>query len=164
MDLFYGGTPPKSVGKNKGFCWVQTHLVRESGPWYSPIIKTPEDATELVSLVNQHLDLEDADREKFIAIFLDRKGKVNAAEIVSIGGLSSSIAHPREVFKAALLASAASVILVHNHPSGDPSPSNEDIALTKRMKEAGEILGVEVLDHIIIGTGNFVSLLARGLM
>lgn len=110
------------------------------------------------------MDIENSDRENFIVICLDRQNKINAAEVVSVGGLSSTLAHPREVFKPAILASAASIILVHNHPSGDPTPSQEDIALTRRMIEAGQIIGIKVLDHVIIGTGTHVSLKARGLI
>lgn len=85
-------------------------------------------------------------------------------EDVSVGGLHSSLVHPREVFKTAIKKSAASLILVHNHPSGDPSPSKEDIDITKRLIEAGNIIGIEVIDHIIIGEKKYVSLKARGLL
>ena len=111
-----------------------------------------------------YLDLENCDREHFIAVYLDRKGKSNAACTISIGGISETLVHPREVFKPAILASAASIVLIHNHPSGDPSPSPDDIKLTKRLVEVGEILGIEVLDHIIIGVNNYVSLKAMGAM
>ena len=83
---------------------------------------------------------------------------------VSIGDLSSSIVHPRELYKPAVIAGAASLILVHNHPSGDPTPSSEDVAVTKRCIQAGEILGIDLLDHIIIGERKFVSLKERGLI
>jgi DNA repair protein RadC len=81
-------------------------------------------------------------------------------ETVSVGGLASSLVHPREVFKPAIKRSAASVILIHNHPSGDPTPSAEDVNITKRLIESGKLLGIEVLDHIIIGDGRYVSLKA----
>jgi len=83
---------------------------------------------------------------------------------VSIGDLSSSIVHPREVYKDAVVASAASIIVAHNHPSGDPTPSGEDVAVTKRLISAGEIMGIDLLDHIVIGDGVFVSLKERGLI
>jgi len=86
------------------------------------------------------------------------------ARTVSIGDLSSSIVHPREVYKDAVVASAASLIVAHNHPSGDPTPSAEDVAVTKRLMQASEIMGIDLLDHIVIGDGVFVSLKERGLI
>src|SRR3989344_2987328 len=91
------------------------------------------------------------DREQFMILHLDIKNRVLKDEIVSIGALTGTIAHPREVFKSAVKESAYSVILVHNHPSGDPTPSDEDLRMTKRLLEAGEILGIKVLDHVIVG-------------
>jgi DNA repair protein RadC len=85
-------------------------------------------------------------------------------EVVSIGSLSSSIVHPREVFQPAVSQAAASVILAHNHPSGDVSPSQDDIDLTRRLVQAGEIMGIDVLDHLIIGVDDFLSLRERGLI
>ena len=113
-------------------------------------------------MMQEHLELENCDREHFIAIYLDRKGKVNATSIISIGGLSSSLVHPREVFKLAILTSSASIILVHNHPSGDPEPSPEDIEITNKLVEASKIMGIRILDHIIIGHGRYISLRAKG--
>jgi DNA repair protein RadC len=84
--------------------------------------------------------------------------------LVAIGTLTSALVHPREVFKAAILANAAAIILVHNHPSGDPEPSAEDRALTSRLKEAGEILGIRILDHVVIGDGRFRSLASEGII
>ncbi|CFX15876.1 RadC-like JAB domain [Syntrophomonas zehnderi OL-4] len=152
------------TGAEKCFYWVTTRLVRESGPWYvsSEGICSPQN---VYRMMQEHFDLENCDREHFICLYLDRKGHVNAANVVSVGGLSSSIVHAREVFKVAILGSAASVILVHNHPSGDPTPSREDIDITRRMKEAGDLLGIEVLDHVIVGaTGCYASLTEMGLM
>jgi DNA repair protein RadC len=83
---------------------------------------------------------------------------------ISEGSLNQSIVHPREVFNPAVRESAAAVILVHNHPSGDPAPSREDMEITRRLKEAGELMGVRVLDHIIIGDGSFVSFTAKGML
>ena len=82
--------------------------------------------------------------------------------LISRGTLNASLVHPREVFRPAILASAAAIILVHNHPSGDPEPSDEDVSLTKRLVKAGEILGIEVLDHLVVAKRGFVSLRARG--
>ena len=102
--------------------------------------------------------LEGVDRENFVIAMLDTKNNVIGVNTVSIGSLNSSIVHPREVFKAALLAGAASIILCHNHPSGDPEPSKEDIQVTNRLVKAGEIIGIEVLDHIILGDRTYKSL------
>jgi DNA repair protein RadC len=93
----------------------------------------------------------DADREHFVVLCLDGKNAVIAANIVSVGSLNLAIVHPRETFKAAVLCNANAIICGHNHPSGDPEPSMEDQALTKRLHAAGEVLGIKLLDHIIIG-------------
>ena len=97
-------------------------------------------------------------------LYLDRKGGIIIDEDVSKGSLHSAIVHPREVFKTAIKRSAASIILVHNHPSGDPNPSTEDIEITRRLMEAGNLIGIEVLDHIIIGEHKYCSLKSLGLM
>lgn len=102
-------------------------------------------------------------KEYFISAHLDGKNRIAAVEIVSIGSLNQSIVHPREVFKTALLSSAAAIIILHNHPSGDPTPSREDIEITKRLKEAGELLGIRILDHIIIGE-TYRSFVEHGLL
>lgn len=106
-----------------------------------------------------------ADREMFVVMVLSAKHIVNAINTVSLGILDASIVHPREVFKPAILSNASSVIVGHNHPSGDPEPSPEDVAVTRRLVDAGKILGIDVLDHIVIGDeGRFVSLKARELL
>ncbi|MDY0267259.1 MAG: DNA repair protein RadC [Methanimicrococcus sp.] len=97
-------------------------------------------------------------QEKFILLCLDTKNQILSDTIVFVGGLDFSIVQPREIFKTALLESAASVILIHNHPSGDPTPSREDIIITNRMIESGKILGIQVRDHLIIGDGCYISL------
>lgn len=98
------------------------------------------------------------DREHFYVILLDNKNQVISKELISIGDLSSSIVNPREVFKTAIKKSAKAIILAHNHPSGNPSPSRADLLITHRLIEAGEILDINVLDHLIIGHGTYVSL------
>ena len=98
------------------------------------------------------------DKECFWMVLLNAKNQIIEVKLVSMGSLTSSIVHPREVFKPAILASAASVILAHNHPSGNPTPSREDIELTRRLKEAGELIGIKVLDHIIIGDKDYCSM------
>jgi len=101
--------------------------------------------------------LEDSDREKFLVIFLNTKNEPNCIELVSTGSLNASIVHPREVMKSAILSNANSMILVHNHPSGNPEPSNEDISITQRLKKAGELIGITVLDHVIVGNKSHYS-------
>ncbi|MBI4283565.1 MAG: DNA repair protein RadC [Chloroflexi bacterium] len=128
----------------------------ESGKKLS--VKNPD---EVVSLVRGRL--KDKKKEHFLALLLDTRGQLIKTAEISVGSLDSSIVHPREVFKEAISASAASVIFVHNHPSGDPEPSQDDIKLTKRLAEVGEIMGIDVLDHIIIGGKNHLSLKGKGL-
>jgi len=118
-----------------------------------PQIKSPDDVKNYVME-----DMRYYDREHFKCLYLNRKNQVLALETISVGDLASSLVHPREVFKSALKRSAAAVILIHNHPSGDPAPSSEDINITKRLVESGKLLGIEVLDHIIIGDGRYSSL------
>ncbi len=122
-------------------------------------IRSPEDAKNLVMEEMRYFD-----REHFRVLYLDRKGGLIVWEDVSVGGLHSSIVHPREVFKTAVKRSAASIILIHNHPSGDPSPSREDIDVTHRLADAGKIMGIEVLDHIVIGEATYYSLKEQGLI
>jgi len=123
-----------------------------------PPVKTPDEVANLV--VSQ---LKGKKKEHFLALLLDTRNQLIKISEISIGSLDTSIVHPREVFKEAMSASAASVILAHNHPSGNPEASEDDIKLTKRLAEAGEILGVDVLDHIIIGGKNYLSLKREGL-
>src|SRR5690606_21932561 len=105
---------------------------------------------------------EEADREHFLVVCLDVKNRPTSINVCHVGSLNASLAHPREVLKTAVLSNAASVLVAHNHPSGDPTPSPEDIEVTKRLAQAGEILGIEVLDHLIVGDGEFVSLKEKG--
>ncbi|NLY50692.1 MAG: DNA repair protein RadC [Firmicutes bacterium] len=133
-------------------------LVRE-GAERGPSIRSPRD---VFSLVGDEMRLYD--REHFRALHLNTKNQVLAQETVAVGSLSAALVHPRELFKGCVKRSAAAVILLHNHPSGDPEPSSEDIALTRRLVEAGSILGIEVLDHLVIGDGCYVSLKERGLL
>jgi len=97
-------------------------------------------------------------------LLLDGKNRIIRRVQISEGSLNQSIVHPREVFAPAVKESAAAIILVHNHPTGDPAPSAEDIAITRRLKESGEIMGIKVLDHIIVGDGDYVSFVERGLV
>jgi len=109
-------------------------------------------------------DMENLDKEHFIILILNTRNRLIKKENIFIGTLDNSIIHPREVFKPAIIESAASIILAHNHPSGDPAPSNEDIEVTKKLRDAGKIIGIDVLDHVIIGNGRSYSLLDNGLI
>ena len=136
-------------------------LVREGSILYQTRrISSPKDA---VGIGQQFL--EDADREQVIVCCLDTKNQPLSISVVSMGILNSSLIHPREIFKTAILTNAASLILYHNHPSGETEPSTEDINITKRIKEAGVLMGIELIDHIIIGSeGRYLSLKEEGLL
>lgn len=122
-------------------------------------INCPEDVWELLGYSMRLLD-----KEFFKAIFLNTKHNIINICDISIGSLNASIVHPREVFKEAIRNNSNDIVIVHNHPSGNPSPSDEDIKLTKRLIQAGKIIGIEVIDHIIIGANDFVSLKEKGLL
>lgn len=109
-------------------------------------------------------ELRHEKKEHFKSVIVNTKGEIICIDDVSIGDLSSTVVHPREVFLQAVKKSAAGVIFIHNHPSGDPTPSGEDVVTTKRLIECGEVLGIKVLDHIIIGDGRFKSLMAMELI
>ncbi|MBP1932296.1 RadC family protein [Ammoniphilus resinae] len=137
---------------------VSLRLVRESSLLYKErSVRSPEDGYLLLKQF-----LEDADREHFIVVSLDTKNQPLSLNICHIGSLNSSIVHPREVMKSAILSNAASIILGHNHPSGKTDPSHEDIEVTKRLIEAGKIIGIDILDHIIVGDDTFTSLKEKG--
>ncbi|CAM4488625.1 RadC family protein [Paenibacillus typhae] len=123
------------------------------------IIRSPQDAAEILTEQLRYLQ-----KEHFVCLFLNTKNHVIAQETLSMGSLNASIVHPREVFRAAMKCSSAAIICAHNHPSGDPAPSPEDISLTTRLVQAGEIVGIDVLDHLIIGDSRFVSLKEKGYM
>jgi len=122
------------------------------------VVKTPEDVAGLVKS-----RLKGKKKEHFLALLLDTRNQLIKVAEISVGSLDTSIVHPREVFKEAISASAASVIFVHNHPSGDPEASEDDIKLTKRLAEVGEVMGIDVLDHIIICDKEHLSLKREGL-
>ncbi|MGP8337695.1 MAG: RadC family protein [Methanosarcinaceae archaeon] len=122
-------------------------------------IKSPADVYSIL-----YPKMREQKKEKLTALYLDTKNHILREEVVSIGTLNANIVHPREIFKSALLESSASVILAHNHPSGDPTPSKEDIAVTEKLVECGKLLGIDVLDHVIVGDGRYVSLKDEGLI
>jgi DNA repair protein RadC len=135
-------------------------VIREDMPLYL----ATERFTSPLQVFEMFKDLVLETKEHFLCLHLDGKNRIVCLDRVSVGSLNQSIVHPREVFKSACIISAAGIILVHNHPTGDPNPSQEDITITRRLKEAGEIIGIPVLDHIIIGDGQYVSFVERGLL
>lgn len=135
-------------------------VVRENMPAYvgTDRFTTPQQVYELFR------DLILETKEHFLALHLDGKNRIVCFDRISVGSLNQSIVHPREVFKGAILSSAAALILVHNHPTGDPTPSAEDRAITKRLSEVGDLVGIRVLDHVIVGDGQYLSFVERGLL
>ncbi|MCE2431771.1 MAG: DNA repair protein RadC [Candidatus Latescibacteria bacterium] len=140
----------KAAGLVAGFELAKRGL--NQGMGIEPTITSPADVLGLLT------DIKDLRKEYFVALFLNARNQVICRENVSVGSLNASLVHPREVFVPAVGSSAASVILAHNHPSGDVTPSREDIELTRRMVQAGEIMGIEVLDHLIVGSERFLSM------
>lgn len=137
---------------------VSIKMVKESSFLYQTRqILSPNDAYEMIKE-----QLEGLDRGQFIIACLNTKNEPTNISVVSVGSLNKAIVHPREVFKTAILSNAASIMAFHNHPSGDTTPSDQDIQLTNRLYEAGELLGIKVLDHLIIGDGSFTSLKEKG--
>ncbi len=122
-----------------------------------PKISSPEDVYRRI-----YPKMRDCKKENFIELCLDTKNQILKEETISIGSLNASVVHPREVFKTALSESAAHIIVAHNHPSGDPTPSREDIEITKKLVETGKIIGIDVLDHVIIGDGRHFSMKEAG--
>ena len=137
---------------------VSIKLVKESSFLYQTLtISSPKDAYEMIKD-----QLQDLDREQFIIACLNTKNEPTNISVVSVGTLNKAIVHPREVFKTAILSNAASIMTFHNHPSGETTPSQQDIQLTNRLYEAGELLSIKLLDHLIIGDGTFTSLKEKG--
>lgn len=107
----------------------------------------------------------DADKEHFVVLCLNNKNRLNGFKVISTGSLTASLVHPREVYRAALGLCAAALVFCHNHPSGEPAPSPEDVDITRRLKEVGELMGIRVLDHVVIGAGNtYFSFSDRGML
>ncbi len=137
-------------------------MVKEDSVLYEvPVVKSP---AEVYQAAEQLLALHEEPEEHFCIFCLNAKNKIVGVHTISIGSVNATIVHPREVFKAALLNNASAIVCFHNHPSGDPEPSREDIETTSRLVEAGEILGIRVLDHIIIGEQRYLSMREKGLM
>lgn len=138
-------------GEYKGYR-ISVKLVRNGKDLYNPkMLTNPEEVYDFLK------EIQDLDREVFYSIHLDNKNRIISCEEISKGSLSGTIVHPREVYKAAILNSASGIIVAHNHPSGEVDPSNEDMEVTKRLYESGEILGIPLKDSIIIGDGKYYS-------
>lgn len=137
---------------------VSVKLVKESSMLYKQRrVRSPQDSYELFKEY-----LGEVDREHFVVMCLDTKNQPTNITTVHIGSLNASLVHPREVMKTAILSNSASIVCCHLHPSGDPTPSTEDIEVTKRLAEVDKILGIELLDHLVIGEASYVSMKEKG--
>lgn len=131
--------------------------IRQLPPEDRYVIKSPEDVADFMMEEMRHLT-----QEHFVTLYLNTKNQVIHKQTIFIGSLNASIVHPREVYKEAFRYSAASIVCLHNHPSGEPTPSHEDIEVTKRLTECGRMIGIELLDHVIIGDQKYCSLKEKG--
>jgi DNA repair protein RadC len=140
----------------------RVQFVAEPGdfPTGSPC-RSSEDVERVARSIYATLD---ADKEHFLLLVMNNKNRVNGFKVISTGSLTASLVHPREVWRSALALCAAAVVFVHNHPSGDPAPSPEDQDITRRLKETGDLLGIRVLDHVVLGQERFFSFSDRGLL
>lgn len=154
-------TAIKGIGSAKGVLLLSAFEIGKRISQYKPneryVIRSPEDGADYIMEEMRHLN-----QEHFVALFLNTKNQIIHRQTIFIGSLNASIVHPREVFREAVKRSAASIIVAHNHPSGDPTPSQEDIHVTKRLAESGKMIGIELLDHLVIGDRKFVSLKEKG--
>lgn len=139
---------------------VSVRLVREGTA--TTEVQRVRNAGDVFGILGRHF--AGLDRESFVVLLLDTQNQIRAVNTVTVGTLDASLVHPREVFKPALVMGAASIILAHNHPSGDPTPSAEDRTATRQLVEAGRIVGIEVLDHVVVGEGRYLSFAEAGLM
>lgn len=165
VDAILG--PEEATGKTRSIRFRQIKAVYETFTVKDTVVnylKTGSRFTAPRQVFETFSFLMRETKEMFLTLHLDGKNRIIAMDTVSVGSLNQSIVHPREVFKSACLSNAAAVLLIHQHPTGDPTPSREDITITNRLKEAGEIMGIKVLDHIIIGDGQFVSFVQQGLL
>lgn len=154
-------TKVKGIGLSKGVTILAAlelgRRIRQYKPEKNYIVRSPQDGANYIMESMRHLH-----QEHLAVLFLDTKNQIIHNRTIFVGSLNSSIVHPREIFREAVKRSAASIICAHNHPSGDPTPSQEDIHVTKRLVEAGKIIGIELLDHLIIGDCKYTSLKEKG--
>lgn len=151
----------RGIGQAKGVTLLSALEIGKRIQQYKPeeryVIRSPEDGADYVME-----EMRSLNQEHLVVLFLNTKNQVIHQQTIFIGSLNASIVHPREIFREAVKRSAASVVCAHNHPSGDPSPSQEDIHVTRRLVEAGKIMGIELLDHLVIGNNRFISLKEKG--
>jgi len=164
IDTLFGSeevpTKPRSIKFKQIKAVYETLIIQEDiGDYLAPGTRF----TSPLQIFNTFSFLINETKEYFYTLHLDGKNRIVCIDQVSVGSLNQSIVHPREVFKTALLSSAAAIVLLHNHPSGDPAPSREDREITRRLKEAGDLLGIRVLDHMIIGD-TYMSFVEMGLL
>lgn len=154
-------TSIKGIGTAKGVLLLSAMELGRRMSQYKPneryVIRSPEDGADYVMEEMRNLN-----QEHFVVLFLNTKNQIIHRQTIFIGSLNASIVHPREVYREAVKRSAASIICAHNHPSGDPSPSQEDIHVTRRLVECGKMIGIELLDHLVIGDRKFISLKEKG--
>jgi DNA repair protein RadC len=156
-------TTTKAAKKAAAVAYLHTHrwiMVRERSDDLSAVVRMPVDVAKIVL---EHIGKEHV--EHFHVYHLNTRNRVTSYEKISIGSLNGSLVHPREVFRQAIIEGAAGIVIGHNHPSGDPSPSREDVELTHRLTKAGEILGIALVDHIIVTpNGTWISMKEKGLL
>ena len=157
-------TETPGIGKNKAAALMAafelSRRIQMQSKWLSDKkITSPQDVADIFVPL-----LRDEVKEKFLVVCLNSANKIIRYEIISIGSLNSSVVHPREVFKAAIENNSASIILIHNHPSGNPEPSNEDISITRKIVESGKIMDIPVFDHIIIAGNGHTSFVEKRLI
>lgn len=155
QELVDLGIGKKSAERIVAACGLIGHYIKSKNE-DSIIVRSPEDAA------NVFQDLKYKNQEQFEVAFLNTKNKVISRKTIFKGSLNASIVHPREIFREAVKLSAASIVCAHQHPSGDPTPSREDIEVTKRLVECGKMMGIELLDHIVIGDPKYISLKEKG--
>lgn len=154
-------TTIKGIGPAKGVLLLAAFELGKRMNQYKPndryVIRTPKDGADYIME-----EMRGLNQEHFVVLFLNTKNQIIHRQTIFIGSLNASIVHPREIFREAVKRSAASIICAHNHPSGDPSPSQEDIHVTRRLVESGKMIGIELLDHLVIGDRKFASLKEKG--
>ena len=148
-----------NIEPDPSFAFVRTELVREVPVAACPSLHSSRDVADYA---RRDLLAKYTDKEAFWSLLLDGKHRLMAANLVSVGTLTASLVHPREVFRPAIAQGACAIILVHNHPSGDPTPSPEDVEITQRLVETGRLVGIRVLDHVVVGDDAFGSLFEIG--
>jgi DNA repair protein RadC len=165
LDLFGAPARKKRRSKPKSACEWRIVAVRECvAPYGKPKCDTPQSAADYWRAHIATSPYFNPEVESLVVLLLNTKYRVRGHHVVSIGSLNESIAHPREMFRAAIIGAAYCIVLLHNHPSGDPSPSQADMRLTRRIVEAGDLLQIKVLDHVIVGHQQHYSLREAGLV